>query len=85
MMTLIQDVRYALRQLRKTPAFKITVLLTLPFGIGANVAVMSLGSLRAFCEVEPYEITSANGSVMVFAVVTLAVVAGLAGIIPARP
>jgi hypothetical protein len=36
-------------------------------------------------KMEIYEITSANGSVMVFAVVTLAVVAGLAGIIPARP
>ena len=31
MTTLIQDVRYALRQLRKTPAFTVTVLHT---GVG---------------------------------------------------
>ncbi len=39
--SLVRNLRLALRGLRKTPAFTVTVILTLAIGIGANSAVFS--------------------------------------------
>jgi len=42
MRTVVEDLRYGLRLLRKSPAFTILAVLTLSLGIGANTAIYTL-------------------------------------------
>ena len=45
--SLLADLKFVMRRLRKSPGFTVTVLLTLAIGIGANTAVFSVVNSRA--------------------------------------
>jgi predicted permease len=64
MSTFLQDARYAVRTLTRTPGFSLVVVLTLGLGIGANTAIFSLMDqvlLRSLPVKDPRELVQLDG------------------------
>jgi predicted permease len=64
--SLIQDIRYAVRQLRKSPGFTLTAATVLALGLGANIAVFTLIDgilLRPLPYANPNRIVSIHGPI----------------------
>src|ERR1700759_3171553 len=65
--SILADIRFALRKLRHSPGFALTAILTLAFGIGANVVIFSMLNgiiLRPIDVPQPenlFEVAHANG------------------------
>ena len=60
---LVQDLRYALRQLRRAPGFTVTAIITLALGIGATSTILSWISATLF---NPIPAASGTGRMLTF-------------------
>jgi len=66
MNSLIQDLRYTLRQLRKSPGYALTAVITLALGIGATTAIFTLVHavlLKSLPVTKPEELWRVGGKV----------------------